>query len=295
MHRFRLICQMVLTLLVFDLLPVLSVAPLLAATPVSAQEAKHKINLAGRQRMLSQRMAMLSCMADSGVQTESAIARAGGAHALFDRTLDGLRFGDAEIGLSTEQDMQMLDALAAVDMLWKGYGRAVQGYVTGNEPTALRVIHARNPAVLKTMNEAVGMMEQLYGEGLIDAELATAINVAGRQRMLIMKALKEACMVGRGFDPAGDRKALQGTIALFGSSLYKLRVGNAWDGIIAPPNFEIDMQLELVQAVWDWMEPHLKEIAAGDPPDPARLSELLYHGEVALREMNAAVSLYEQV
>ncbi|PJE26998.1 Type IV pili methyl-accepting chemotaxis transducer N-term [Pseudooceanicola antarcticus] len=295
MTKLRLFCKMILTLLALDLIPALGIAPLLAATPLSASEAKHKINLAGRQRMLSQRMAMLSCMADSDVQAESAVARAGGAFALFDQTLNGLRFGDAEHGLSTEKNMEMLDALAAVDLLWQGYGRAVEGYVTGGEAASLRVIHARNPAVLKTMNDAVGLMERLYGEGLIAPDLAAAINVAGRQRMLIMKALKEACMVGRGFDPEGDRRALQGTIALFSSSLYKLRVGNAWDGIIAPPSFEIDMQLELVQAVWDWMEPYLKEIAAGGPADPARLSELLYHGEVALREMNVAVGLYEKV
>ena len=72
--------------------------PAQAETLIGAEAAKRKINLAGRQRMLSQRMAMLACMADSDVQTENALARADAAHDLFDRTLQGLRFGDEELG-----------------------------------------------------------------------------------------------------------------------------------------------------------------------------------------------------
>ncbi|MBR9764761.1 MAG: hypothetical protein GYB53_14840 [Rhodobacteraceae bacterium] len=288
----RLLLTCLLALLL-ALPPGLAPALSQAAARIGPEAAKRKINLAGRQRMLSQRMAMLACMAEAGVQADSARSRAQGAHALFARTHDGLRHGDAGQGLPEESAPEVLEALAAVDTLWRGYGRAVESYVEGGEAQALRVIHARNPAVLVTMNEAVGLMEQLYGEGLIAPDLATAINVAGRQRMLVMKALKEACMVGHGLDADADRKALQGTVAAFGSSLYKLRMGNAWDGIIEPPTFEIDLQLELVQAVWDWMEPRLKAIAAGEPADAALLSQLLYHGEVALREMNAAVTFYE--
>lgn len=264
-----------------------------AAPLIGAEAATRKINLAGRQRMLSQRMAMLACMADSDVQTESALDRAQAAHDLFDRTLRGLRFGDEEQGLPVETVPEVLDSLAVVDDLWAPYGKAVERYVSQGHSATLRAIHARNPPVLVNMNAAVGVMERLYGEGLIAPDLATALNVAGRQRMLLMKALKEACMVGRGIAPEEDRKALLSTVALFSSSLYKLRSGNAWDGIIPPPTFEVDMQLELVQAVWDWMDPRLRAIAEGEPVDKGVLSELLYHGEVALREMNEAVFLYE--
>ena len=41
------------------------------------------------------------------------------------------------------------------------------------------------------MNKAVGFMDKAYGAGLIHPDLAHAINVAGRQRMLSQKALKE--------------------------------------------------------------------------------------------------------
>ena len=267
--------------------------PARAAPLIGAEAAKRKINLAGRQRMLSQRMAMLACMADSDVQTESALARAQAAHDLFDRTLRGLRFGDEAQGLPVETEPEVLDSLAVVDGLWGTYGKAVERYVGQGRASTLRAIRARNPLVLANMNASVGVMERLYGDGLIAPELATALNIAGRQRMLIMKALKEACMVGRGIAPEEDRKALLSTVARFSSNLYKLRAGNAWDGIIPPPTFEVDMQLELVQAIWDWMDPILRQIAEGGPVETAQLSRLLYHGEVALREMNQAVTLYE--
>lgn len=292
------LARSVLTLLILGLvLPVVAGAPgpLHAASASEMEGAKRKINLAGRQRMLAQRMAMLSCMAGSGVQHDSALTRAGAAHDLFAKSLKGLRFGDSEQGLPVETHPEVLLSLDVVDGLWTGYGAAVADYVRSDSPSTLRSIHARNMPVLVKMNDSVTLIETLYAEGTVDPEIATALNIAGRQRMLLMKALKEACMVGRGYAPDADREELHKTISLFSSSLYKLRLGNAWDGIIAPPTFEVDMQLELVQAIWDWMEPYLKEVAAGGEVDAERLSELLYHGEVALTEMNVAVWLYEQV
>lgn len=268
-------------------------APSPATATIAQDAAKRKINLAGRQRMLSQRIAMLSCMADTDVLVDQSLAKARAATDLFDRTLTGLRQGSDDQGLAPEDNTGVLEALTIVDRLWLDYGAAVNRYLEGQEEPALRAIHLRNLAILKNMNTAVGIMERTYGEGLISADIAAALNIAGRQRMLIMKALKEACMAGRSFDPQEDRRALARTVSLFESSLYKLRTGNEWDGIVAPPSFEIEMQLELVQMVWDWMRPQLHEIAGGGSAGPEALTRLLYHGEVALREMNAAVWMYE--
>ena len=141
------------------------VPPAQAETLIGAEAAKRKINLAGRQRMLSQRMAMLACMADPDVQTENALARAQAAHDLFDRTLRGLRFGDEAQDLPVETEPEVLDSLAVVDGLWGTYGKAVERYVSQGRASTLRAIRARNPLVLANMNASVGVMERLYGEG----------------------------------------------------------------------------------------------------------------------------------
>jgi hypothetical protein len=268
--------------------------PSLAEEPSPLIEAaKRKINLAGRQRMLSQRIAMQACFAQSGVLSEVSLTRGRAAADLFDRTLDGLRLGDQGQGLAVEVDPEVLAGLNAVAALWQGYGASVDGFFGSPSETALKQIHSHNGPVLVSMNKSVGVMERVYGEGLIAPEIAAALNVAGRQRMLVMKAVKEACMITRGYAPEEDRKTLAKTISLFESSLYKLRQGNEWDNIIAPPSFEIEMQLDLVQMIWDWMSPRLKSLADGEQMAPQEMVEMAYHAEVALTEMNTAVWLYE--
>tara|TARA_R110000868_G_scaffold49269_3_gene158922 strand:- start:2221 stop:3117 length:897 start_codon:yes stop_codon:yes gene_type:complete len=271
-----------------------NVGPSVAAeSSVLIEAAKRKINLAGRQRMLSQRIAMQACMAQSGVLVETSLSRGRAAADLFERTMDGLQVGDEEQGLSVETHPEVLSALSKVDGLWQSYLASVDAFLDQPGEGPLRMVHARNGAVLVNMNSAVGVMEGIYGDGLISPEIAGALNIAGRQRMLIMKALKEACMITRGFAAEEDRKALAKTISLFDTSLYKLRQGNVWDQIIAPPSFEIEMQLELVQMIWDWMSPRLEAIADGNSIDTDNLRAMAYHGEVALIEMNTAVWLYE--
>lgn len=264
-----------------------------AETSGAIEAAKRKINLAGRQRMLSQRIAMMSCLAQSGVQVETSLTAGRAAADLFDRTLDGLLLGDEGQGLSMEVHPDVLTGLQKVDALWLGYLASIDAFLDGPDDGHLRLIHARNGAVLTTMNRAVGTIEQVYGDGVVSPEIAAALNVAGRQRMLIMKAMKEACMITQGYAATEDRKNLSKTVSLFDTSLYKLREGNVWDQIIAPPSFEIEMQLELVQMIWDWMSPRLKAISQGDAVDTAALLAMAYHAEVALTEMNTAVWLYE--
>ncbi|MBT9384233.1 type IV pili methyl-accepting chemotaxis transducer N-terminal domain-containing protein [Pseudooceanicola sp. CBS1P-1] len=280
-----------LTLMVL-VVPLARPVPLRAAVQTD-EIAKHKINIAGRERMLVQRMAMLTCLAGTGVQSQSALARAAAASAQFDTVLTALRHGDPAQNLPPETNPQIQEQLLEVQSLWDGYRAAVERYIAEGHDNDLRAIHGRADPLMEAMNTAVQQMDHAYSGGLVAAEIANTINVAGGQRMLLMKLVKEICMAGRGYDVNGDRARLARTMDTFATRLDALQQGNAKTGVIAPPSFEIEMQLELVRIIWDWMGIPLGAALGGLLSDQEKLSELLYHVEVALQEMNAAVVMYE--
>ena len=77
---------------------------------------------------------------------------------------------------------------------------------------------------------------------------ATVINVAGKQRMLSQRIIKESLYFS--LQPNADAATLKASIEEFEQSLNDLRLGNADRGIYAPPNEEIAARLESAQQLW---------------------------------------------
>lgn len=266
--------------------------------PDAAMEGKTKINLAGRQRMLSQRMAKAACFAKLGVQTDTHLTMLADAHGLFDRTLAGLRHGDSAQGMGAETSSVVLGELGKVENLWAGYGKAVKAVIdTGTVTDAqLKTIADLNGPVLRQMHTTVGMIETAYGSGgSVHPSLALALNVSGRQRMLSQRASKEFCLVVAGVDEAANRQALTETVTLFDRSLNGLINGDMIMGLAAAPTPQIKAQLEKVQALWAPLSETLRETAAGQTPTDAQIATVSGVNNTVLVEMNAAVTLYNQL
>lgn len=267
-----------------------------AAPPggVERAEALRKINLAGRQRMLSQRIAMAVCLSDAGSEPARNAALGASAEDLFDRTLAGLRSGDPELGLVAENHADVLRALDAVDALWPRYRATAAALRTGQAPEGSRArLRAQAARLLKKTDAVVGALETAYGQGLVPPARAATVNIAGRQRMLIQKAMMEACFAATMEEGRTLRRRLSETEALFERSLANLLIGNAGDGIIPPPTPEIDARLVRVVRLWRWLGADFQALAEGAAMDAARLARLARAAEVVLVTMNETVSLYE--
>ena len=261
----------------------------------TAQDGKTKINLSGRQRMLSQRMAKAACFAAIGVKSEYHLQEARDAHRLFGATLHRLRHGDANLGMRVETTPRILMELDGVEELWRAYGtyvnRAAQDSDAADE--MLSLIAALNLPVLRQMNRAVGAFEGHYGgSGEMHPALALTLNVAGRQRMLSQKAAKEFCMLLAVQDITMHRTALTKTIALFDSSLRALQEGNEALGLPPAPNDEIAAQLDRVDALWIPLRSVFEGMIAGDRPSAADIERVARDNIPLLKEMNEAVSMY---
>lgn len=272
--------------------------PAIASDGAQADDGKRKINLSGRQRMLSQRMAKAVCFAAIGVDTAAHLKMGSEAHDLFDRTLTGLRSGDSEQGLSSERHPPILEELTAVDDLWEMYGAAISASLSGPDAakTSLAEIATLSLPTLKQMNKAVGAFERQYGaSGEIHPTLALALNVSGRQRMLSQKASKEFCLIVAGVNVEENRAALSATVDLFERSLLGLMDGDDELGLPEAPTDEIYEQLELVSELWAPLKTIFAKVSSGAMPSDADISLVAKDNNTLLVEANRAVWMYDNL
>ncbi|RME44597.1 MAG: hypothetical protein D6795_17685 [Deltaproteobacteria bacterium] len=121
----------------------------------------------------------------------------------------------------------------------------------------------------------------------------TAINLAGRQRMLTQKMSKEFLLVALGVDVEGNRKNLRQTIDLFDGTLKQLLTGDASAGIPAPPDPAIETQLQKVADLWGKFKPAVAQALSQTKIPREAIDTVERLNLPLLREMNEAVGLYE--
>ncbi len=123
---------------------------------VRQQQADTRVvNIAGRQRMLSQKMTKYALMVKTGDET----AREGlkSTSTLFDQSLRGLTDGDVETGLPPAS-VEMQDVLAAMQHAWDPFYSAVQVIIANQVDTpafadALAYVEANNETILAKAND----------------------------------------------------------------------------------------------------------------------------------------------
>ncbi|OOZ41054.1 hypothetical protein BOW53_05830 [Solemya pervernicosa gill symbiont] len=113
------------------------------------------INVAGRQRMLSQKVAKEAMLAAQKVESLQAVEK---TIALFESSHNALLQGDKKQKIDAVKAKPIIDQLKHVEQLWGKYKVHILSYSNNPTDTALNAIHKQSPVVLKEMNKAVGMM-----------------------------------------------------------------------------------------------------------------------------------------
>ncbi|MEM0928520.1 MAG: type IV pili methyl-accepting chemotaxis transducer N-terminal domain-containing protein [Pseudomonadota bacterium] len=270
-----------------------SAAPVTAAEEVS--DAKTRINLAGRQRMLSQKMAKATCFGLVERGNYEHLTELSDARETFDLTLAALVEGNSGLSLYAEKHDTIVEALADVRDLWSPFREAVvdildSGRVRGSH---LDVVDGANMPVLVRMNETVGLIATTYSsDGDVDPIRGQTINVAGRQRMLSQKMAKEFCLIAAGIDEDANRTALQATMTQFETALASLIAGT--DGL-ETPNPAIGSRLERVGKIYDRAKEAYTNTLLGEAPTVDELGTVANQSNRILREMNQIVFAYNVV
>jgi len=241
------------------------------------------INLAGKQRMLTQKMSKESLALSQGTGSKESLQKTVN---LFDKTLKGLISGDTQLGLPPTQKIEIVNQLNHVQKLWKDFRLNLSVVLANAAETtaALSYLNNNNIKLLKEMNKAVGMLES----NSFDSK---TVNLAGKQRMLTQKMVKETLGLLQG---STSSDTLKGTSTLFDKTLKGLISGDSDLGLAAMTDSAILAQLTSVQVLWKDFNGNVGTVLKLAPETNNAMAYINGNNVELLKEMNKAVGMYEK-
>lgn len=261
---------------------------------VSASEYAVVINLAGRQRMLTQKMSKEMLLVAKGIDADANRASLAKTAQLFDSTLKGLRDGSSELGLPPTESAVTRKQLGKVEKLWASFHAVVKQVVDGGDVDIGKVAELNLP-LLKNMNTAVRLYEK-EAKKATGKSAGVVINLAGKQRMLTQKMSKEIMLVSLGHDADNNKSNARNTASLFDRTLAGLKDGDSDLELPKTEDAAIRSQLDTVGGLWQQFKPLVERAGAvgGAPLSTADLEKVASLNLPLLKEMNKAVKMYEQ-
>lgn len=118
------------------------------------------INVAGRQRMLSQRIAKEAMLVEAKIEQRAVLEK---TITLFERSHNAIVAGDSAQNMKPISNPDILAQMQKVNSLWMTYKSMLLRHIERATPETLAQIHKQSPVVLKEMNKAVVMMTQESG------------------------------------------------------------------------------------------------------------------------------------
>ena len=269
--------------------------PALAQDEAAFDPGRYRIDIASRQRMLSQRIAKSICFIELGQSVEMYHDYLEADYQLFDSTLHVLRDGGGDKNLEAEADRRTLTKIEEIFEHWEPFAANIEGVIATNEISFETSEHIReeNLVMLSDMNELVTLIEQEYANAYsLDLQSAMTINIFARQRMLSQMLAKDFCYAVSGHHVEEQIALLEETHVLFQNSLDAIRNGLPAMGIAPPPTEEIKAQLDIVADIWVDLDTIYTNVINGGTPTAEEIAFVSSESLHLLEEMNTAVQMY---
>lgn len=164
------------------------------------------INLAGRQRMLSQKMSKEILMLSAAGKKETAAAGVQNTMQVFDITLMAL-LNSGKAPLSLDLSGAMADCpkveepahaqLLKVQGLWANFSKHMDQVISGAQGDSLEFIAQNNLGLLKEMNAAVGMLQKISEKKVQNLVLFQSICLVGGVFLMILSVIQIRSIVSQ--------------------------------------------------------------------------------------------------
>ncbi|MFA7291375.1 MAG: type IV pili methyl-accepting chemotaxis transducer N-terminal domain-containing protein [Rhodocyclaceae bacterium] len=245
---------------------------LMAAGVAQAQitDINSAINKAGRERMLSQRMAKAYFQLGLGVDTDRSKRVLDGSISLFDRQLVELK--------NYAPTPEIKDTYQKLEGAWIAYKDSLVG--APPNPDGGKKVLTLSEQVLALAHQGTVQLEKHSG-----TTAGRLVNISGRQRMLSQRMAKFYQALAWGVNDANSATELEKARKDFAAAHQELSS--------APSNTQqLKEALELVKQQWFFFENALNQKGGGDKKQLT--GNVATTSERILEEMETVVGLYER-
>ncbi len=259
-----------------------------------AVDDRRRANFVSRQKMIVERMAAKACFVINGFDAADHGSKLDAAHDLFVATQDVLRNGDSGLELKPEKNERVLASLDEIDRRFRPFDAAALSIRDGGREPALLEVKIQGTSGLETALDRLAILiDRIYVKDHYPLPVLNQLEVAGEQRWLSQKVVREACMMGTGGDPVLYRVRLEDTAKLFDARLAALTDGQILIGLPAPQTPELVAILSRVSEIWTAMRRPIDAAVAAGEMSPENLREIVKHSTPLMTAANEAVFLVE--
>ena len=254
----------------------------------------HEINLAGKQRMLTQKISKEVVLIALNVDPKKNRERLKKTSILFDKTINGFLHGDEKLALSAATNSSIIRQIKIIKKHWLAFNKNIKSIIEKKvlDKSALLYITKENIPLLKESHQLVLLYKQNTTRELapIEKNLRNIIDLAGKQRMLTQKMTKEKILIIGGLKVEENKKMLLESIALFDRTLNGLIRGDKKLKLPGVTNSDLKRELLRVKSIWDELKPLYKK----DDISNQELATIIDKNIPLLKEMNHAVNMFEK-
>lgn len=271
-----------LTIILITFLPLVSFA-------LTTKQLAVSINLAGKQRMLSQKMTKEALLVKAGINKKENLKKLKSSRDLFDKTLKGLQHGDKSLKLKKCKNPAVQDQLKTVQKIWEPFDKEIQKVLSGKaNDNTYKKLQSQNMTLLKEMNKGVILYVKQSKKGT--STRAQAVNLCGKERMLTQKIAKDLMFIANNIDVKENSQDLEKTQKLFEKILIGLQKGDKSLGLEGTKLPKIQKQLKIGEKLFKEVQPTFKKSIKDKKTAQKTIAKL----DTLLVEMNKAVTLFEK-
>jgi len=254
-----------------------------------SSKTKQIIDLAGKQRMITQRLAKLAIECSYNL-TKTSCNDLEKDRKHFDNVLKIFTLAEKKHTLEPKLFNLVKDDIKNVKDKWSIFNKNIKllSKSNGKDKNALNKILQNNIELLKLSNTLVSQMLKYYKGKLTELEqkMLRVINVAGKNRMLSQKMTKEYLEKNiLKLQSANSR--LQDSTKLFSLILTTLQNGNNKLKIPKVTNYKIKKSLKKIENLWSKIEP----IYLKNSPTKKEIKLIVIANNILLKEMDKTVKL----
>jgi hypothetical protein len=251
-----------------------------------AKKTKQLIDLAGKQRMLTQRIAKNAIECSYNLSSNSC-GELEKDRKLYSNVLKLFTLAKSKKRLEPKLFSMVNDELDAIKIAWEPFSNNIKALeINSKDKIALNYILKENSRVLELSNNLVVEMLRYYKSQLtqIEQKMLRVVNLAGKERMLSQKMTKEY-LEKNILNSKDANLRLHKTIKLYSLILNSLLNGSNQLKIPKVTNFDIKNRLKKIEKLWGKVMP----IYLKDNPTKKDIKVVLAVNPILLKKMDIVV------